>query len=250
LCLFVARLIPYKTLSLLEEKIGSLEKRLAASLNALEARSEHVKGHTAPALNAQEHCAAVRGWPAYAVYAIVAGFLAALASIMTFEIALEAKSVDLHYLFLAFLFLSTFCPFPFGVLTGMVGGRHTKAYIITGLGAGLISLAGHCVLLGHHAALVPGWHWLAVAILFPFGSTALFLAGGLLGDRLVDRMNRRVRIGLFGEDLERLRGLVAPNTTREERFELTKALGPAVLTLIGSLTNSALVFIAATHYLQ
>jgi hypothetical protein len=133
-------------------------------------------------------------------------------------------------------------------------GRHPLAYTLIGLSAGLISLLGHVAVKGSAAKesigpvpadLLAGWAFPLCIALFLFGATLLFLAGGLVGDRLEDRLNMSIKTGVFAEDLNNLREVVKRDKTFKERRELLRSLGPAVLTFIAAITNSALVFLAA-----
>jgi hypothetical protein len=190
------------------------------------------------------------------VHAIVLGFLSAVAATMTYLISLDAYQATLPSIFFAFLLLSQICPFPFGLLSGILWrGRHPIAYIVIGLSAGLVSLLGHMAVKGSKeivpAQLVPGWEgWdrLLLPALFLFGATLMFLAGGLVGDRLEDRINRSIKTGVLVEDLDNIREVVKLDKTHKERLALIKDLGPAVLTLIGTISSSSLAFLAAALY--
>jgi hypothetical protein len=219
----------------LEEKSNTLEKRVISSLEG--------QDPVAPGV-----CTMLHERP---VHAIVLGFMSALATLLTYGIALDAQAGDLFFIFMAFLFLSQLCPFPFGVLAGIVWrGRHPIAYLLIGLCAGLISVVGHFALKASKglvfAELVPSWGWWLLPALFLFGAALLFLAGGLIGDRLEDRITRRKKTGLFAEDLDNISEVVKLNKTRKQRRKHAKDLIPAFLTFVAAITNSALVFIAAT----
>src|SRR5918994_580447 len=224
----------------LEQKTSALETRLISSLQGQEPRlgnGNNILLHERP------------------VHAIVLGFMSALAATLTYEICLDAYKVSLSLIFLSFLFISQICPFPFGVLAGIVWrGRHPLGYTLIGLSAGLISLLGHVAVKGSAAKesigpipadLLAGWAFPLCLALFLFGATLLFLAGGLVGDRLEDRLNMSIKTGVFAEDLNNLREVVKRDKTYKERRELLRSLGPAVLTFIAAITNSALVFLAA-----
>ena len=187
------------------------------------------------------------------MHAIVIGFMSALATLLTYGIALDAYEANagLEFVFWTFLFLSQLCPFPFGVLAGVTWrGRHPVAYILIGLSAGLISLFGHVAVKSARDLLpteevVSGQGLLLLAAAFLFGTTLLFAAGALIGDRLEDRRNKSTKTGLFAEDLGNISEVVKWNKTFKQRGEHAKELIPAFLTFVAAITNSALVFIAA-----
>jgi hypothetical protein len=231
----------------LEEKSSTLEKRLLSSLEAQNPGSKPDKVDAPPAAHAHGICTMLRERP---VHAIVLGFMSSLATLITYGIALDAQAGNLTFVFYAFLSLSQLCTFPFGVLAGIVWrGKHPIAYFLIGLCAGLISVLGHFALKASKgivlAELVPSWAFWLLPALFLFGATLLFLAGGLIGDRLEDRITKSTKTGLFAEDLDNISEVVKRNKTPKQRREHAKDLIPAFLTFVATITNSALVFVAA-----
>src|SRR5215207_3937784 len=223
----------------LEEKSNTLEKRLISSLEGQDPVSQPDKVNAPPAAHAHGICTMLHERP---VHAIVLGFMSALATLLTYGIALDAQAGHLFFISMAFLFLSQLCPFPFGVLAGIVWrGRHPIAYILIGICAGLISVLGHFALKASKgivlAELVPSWALWLLPALFLFGATLLFLAGGLIGDRLEDRITRSIKTGLFAEDLGNISEVVKRNKTPKQRREHAKDLIPAFLTFVAAITN-------------
>jgi hypothetical protein len=259
-----------KQVALLEKTTASLEEKLDSSLHAKELEPQLNKGSTAPHPHAQPvHPQALP------VQTAVFGFLSALATIMTYEIALSAYEAaasapasslqsNFHYVFIAFLLLSQICPFPFGLLAGFLWvGNHPRAYMLTGLSAGLISLFGHFAVQGStelarsDTSLTPSWDLIFLPVfpaLFLLGGTLLFLAGGLVGDRLEDRRKMGEARGVLKEHRDNVKEVLSQYRAQNDKLsperqkKLLHQLLPAFITLIGTIIQAGLAFVAAAMF--
>ncbi len=135
-----------------------------------------------------------------------------------------------------FVLISLIIPLPFGLLLGVTWpGRHPKAYTLFGLAIGIIEMAAALIDIGLGPFPIERSDWVAAFFSYVIGATLLFLAGGLFGDLLQgfrsphrkneSRLARRIANEVAGPSKE-------PSKTT---VLLIQALGPAFLTLIGTI---------------
>jgi hypothetical protein len=181
---------------------------------------------------------------------MVMGLISALASAFAFRIYIEASNVGYPITSFLFLLLAALLPLPLGILVGAVwDGRHPGAYIVIGLGAGLLAVAGQSVwtewykYIGHPVT-VSSWPLPLIIAIFPFGTTWLFFAGGLIGDMLADKWNKEAHSARSSrKSLLTAIEILKPGKSQKERWELIKMLGPQLIGTVGVLVNTVLVAI-------
>jgi len=139
-----------------------------------------------------------------------------------------------------FVWISLIIPLPFGLWLGVTWpGRHPKAYALLGLAIGTIEMAAALIAIGIGPLTVERSDWVFAFISYVIGASLLFLAGGLFGDLIQgfrspnreneSRLARRIAKDVAGPNKE-------PSKTT---VLLIQALGPAFLTLIGTIISSA-----------
>jgi hypothetical protein len=139
-----------------------------------------------------------------------------------------------------FVWISLIIPLPFGLWLGVTWpGRHLKSYTLLGLAVGTIEMAAALITIGMGPLPVERSDWVSAFLSYVIGATLLFLAGGLFGDLIEgfrsphreneSRLARRVAKNVAGPNKEPSKTMVL----------LIQALGPAILTLIGTIISAS-----------
>src|SRR5919202_374399 len=137
-----------------------------------------------------------------------------------------------------FVWISLIIPLPFGLWLGVTWpGRHLKGYTLLGLAVGTIEMAAALITIGMSLPIERS-DWASAFLSYVIGATLLFLAGGLFGDLIEgfrsphreneSRLARRIAKNVAGPNKE-------PSKTT---VLLIQALGPAFLTLIGTIISA------------
>ena len=135
-----------------------------------------------------------------------------------------------------FVWISILIPLPFGLWLGLAWrGRHLTGYALLGLAVGTIEMAAALVAIGIGPAPLERSDWVSAFFTYIIGGTVLFLAGGLFGDliesirfpqtRQEPTLAKRIAKDVAGTNKEPSKTLIL----------LIQALGPALLTLIGTI---------------